>query len=127
MLKPIHKTSLSDAVFEQLRGEILSGSLRVGESLPAERALCEMLDVNRGAIREALKRLAQARLVSTAHGGGTQVLDFRRMAGLDLLSALLFTPDGGIDRMVARSVIEMRSLLAPEISRLAALLGLKPE
>lgn len=67
--------------------------------------------------------MAQARLVSIHQGGSTQVLDFRRMAGLDLLSAMLMTPDGGLDLGVLRSVIEMRSILTPDIARLAALRG----
>lgn len=78
MLKPVRRQSLSDAVFDQLRDRIVSGAMRAGDPLPAERALCEALGVNRGAVREALKRLAQARLVAVQHGGASRVLDFER-------------------------------------------------
>ncbi|HEY8515820.1 MAG TPA: GntR family transcriptional regulator [Candidatus Binatia bacterium] len=122
MLRPVQKRSLSDAVFEQLREQIVRGAFQAGDSLPAERALCEALGVNRGAVREALKRLAQARLVSVQHGGASRVLDYRSSAGLELLSDLLVT-EGGFDPKVVRSVIEMRSALAPDIARLAALRG----
>ncbi|MBZ0253541.1 MAG: GntR family transcriptional regulator, partial [Candidatus Methylomirabilis sp.] len=57
MLQAIERKSLSDAVFEQLRARIVAGALAAGETLPSERALCETLQVNRGALREALKRL----------------------------------------------------------------------
>lgn len=57
MLKPVRKQSLSDAVFTQLRDQIVSGALAPGEPLPAERLLCEALGVNRGSVREALRRL----------------------------------------------------------------------
>ncbi|MFU8803703.1 MAG: FadR/GntR family transcriptional regulator [Bradymonadaceae bacterium] len=123
MLKPVQKKSLSDAVFEQLRAEIISGRMQPGSTLPAERALCEALGVNRGAVREALKRLEQARLVSVQHGGSTTVLDYRESAGTDLLSALLITAEGSVNTRVARSVMEMRSALAPDIARLCALRG----
>jgi GntR family transcriptional regulator, transcriptional repressor for pyruvate dehydrogenase complex len=123
MLKPVQKKSLSDAVFEQLRAEIISGRMEPGSTLPAERTLCEALGVNRGAVREALKRLEQARLVSVQHGGSTTVLDYRESAGTDLLSALLITPEGRVNTRVARSVMEMRSALAPDIARLCALRG----
>src|SRR4051812_28039866 len=97
--------------------------MKAGAALPAERALCVALDVNRGAVREALKRLAQARLVSVQHGGASRVLDFRSSAGLELLPDLLLTAGGGFDPVVIRSVIEMRSALAPDIARLAAARG----
>ncbi|MBA2661431.1 MAG: FadR family transcriptional regulator [Bradymonadaceae bacterium] len=123
MLKPVQKKSLSDSVFEQLRAEIISGRMEPGSTLPGERVLCEMLEVNRGAVREALKRLEQARLVSVQHGGSTTVLNFRETAGTDLLSTLLVTPEGELDTQVARSVMEMRSALASDIARLCAKRG----
>lgn len=119
-LRRIAKKTLSDEVYDQLSGEIVEGRFDPGISLPAERQLCETLGVNRGAIREALKRLAQAGLVSISQGGGTKVLDFRRNAGLDLLMRLLFRRDGTVDLDVARSVMEMRAALAPDIARLCA-------
>lgn len=120
-LEPIRRRSLSDEVYEQLRGKIMSGEMEAGSALPAERALCTMLGVNRGALREALKRLEEARLVSIQHGGGTRVTDFRRSGGLDLLSQLILRADGSVDTRVAKSVIEMRAALGPDIARLAAL------
>src|SRR5688572_7848136 len=120
-LKPIQRRSLSDEVFEQLKNQILQGAFGVGTPLPSERKLCEMLGVNRGALREALKRLEQARLVSIQHGGTTKVANFMKTAGLDLLSTLLFKEEGKIDTRVARSIVEIRSSLAPDIVRLCAL------
>ncbi len=119
-LKPVEKKSLSDAVFEQLRDEIVTGAMEPGTALPSERALCEMLGVNRGAVREALKRLEQARLVSIQHGGATRVLDFRETAGTDLLAQLLMKPDGSVNTAVARSVMEMRSAIGVDIVRRCA-------
>lgn len=119
-LKPVRKQSLSDAVFEQLRDQILSGAMQPGSALPAERVLCEALGVNRGSIREALKRLEQSRLVSVRHGGTSHVLDYRASAGLDLLADIIVTPQGSFDTRVVRGIIEMRSALAPDIARLAA-------
>ncbi|MFY0537298.1 GntR family transcriptional regulator [Nannocystis pusilla] len=47
-LKPVARKSLSDAVFEQLSQEIVHGRMRPGAPLPSERALCDVLRVNRG-------------------------------------------------------------------------------
>lgn len=114
--QPVSRTSLPDAVFEQLSQEICHGDLAPGAPLPSERALCEQLGVNRGAVREALKRLAQAGLIAIRQGGPTRVLDFTESAGLDLLARLLLHSDGTLDLRVGRSVIEMRSALGPEIA-----------
>jgi len=126
MLETVQRQSVSDAVFRQLRDQIVSGAMEAGAALPAERALCEVLGVNRGAVREALRRLEQARLVSVRHGGTSLVLDFRQAAGLDLLADLVLRPTGDLDVPVIRSIIEMRSAIGPDAARLAATRGGEP-
>lgn len=120
-LEPVKARSLSDSVYEQLRDAILAGEIAVGELLPSERKLAEMLEVNRGAVREALKRLEQDQLIAKQQGELTRVLDFRSSARLDLLAQLLVTPSGEIDETVMRSVAELRCAITPDIARLAAL------
>lgn len=121
MLKPVERKSLADSVYEQLRDAIVAGDLAAGSRLPSERALREQLGVNRGALREALKRLEEARLIRIRHGGATEVLNYREHAGTSLLEDLLMAPEGTVRTKVARSIIEMRAALAPDIARLAAL------
>ncbi len=120
-LKKIDRKTLSDEVFDQLTREIVQGRMEPGVLLPPERELVEVLGVNRGAVREALKRLAHSGLVSIQQGGGTRVLDYRRTAGLDLLGQLMVRADGSVDVGVARSVMEMRGALAPDVARLCAM------
>jgi len=119
-LKPIRARSVSEAVYAQLRDAILTGQLAAGQLLPGERRLCETLEVNRGALREALKRLEQDQLVSVHQGEGTRVLDFRESARVDLLVRLIVTPSGEIDRRVAQNVAELRDVITPDIARRAA-------
>ena len=104
-LSKIDRRTLSDAVFDQLSREIVDGHMEPGALLPSERELVQVLGVNRGAVREALKRLAQRGLVQIQQGGGTRVLDYRQSAGLDLLGALMVRGDGEVDVRVARSVM----------------------
>ncbi|KIG18773.1 Transcriptional regulator, GntR family protein [Enhygromyxa salina] len=119
-LEPVARSSLSDAVFDQIAAQILTSRIEPGQPLPSERDLCKALGVNRGALREALKRLVQAGLIEQRHGGGTTVLDYRRSGGLDLLTRLLLAPDGQPDLKVARAIMEMRAALAPDIAKLCA-------
>jgi len=125
-LQPIARLSVSDAVFAQLQAQILDGHLSPGDALPSERALTEMMGVNRQAVREALKRLDQAGLVEINHGGVTRARNYRESAGLDLLSTLLTNADGTIDITVARSVMEMRACIGPDAARLCAQRAVSP-
>src|SRR5690349_18512255 len=98
---------------------VVDGSLAPGEALPSERRLAELLGVSRPAVREALQRLSATRLVDVRHGGSTTVRDFQKHAGLDLLPRLLVR-NGELDTAVARSIIEARLAIGPDVARLAA-------
>ena len=119
VLRPVARRLVPDEVFDQLLDEVVDGGLAPGENLPSERRLAEVLGVSRPAVREALQRMAQARLVEVRHGGATTVREFRRAAGLDLLPRLLVR-DGELDPAVARSILEARLTIAPEVASLAA-------
>ena len=119
-LQPVRRRSVSEVVYEQLRDQILTGQLAPGQSLPGERKLSEMLSTNRGGVREALKRLVQAGLVVTRHGGSTRVLDYRRSGTLDLLQQVLLREDGTLDPSVGRSLLDFRRVVLAELARLAA-------
>lgn len=132
MLRPIQKTSLATSVYRQVRDLILSGELAAGEALPAERQLAETLGVNRSAVREALKRLEQAGLITIQHGGNTRVLEVSRHAGPAILGPMLAQQPERMEELrvlhrvllsaVAREAAQRAT--APEISRLEMLTGL---
>ncbi|MGY1526023.1 GntR family transcriptional regulator [Streptomyces sp. MN3] len=65
----IRREAVSDQLYALLRDRILSGALAAGTALTAERELAAEFEVNRHAVREAVKRLQQARLVEVSHGG----------------------------------------------------------
>ncbi|GAB2775592.1 GntR family transcriptional regulator [Nocardioides salsibiostraticola] len=118
-LHPVARRSVPDDVFDQVLGEVISGEISPGETLPSERRLAEVLGVSRPAVREALQRMAQTRLLDVRHGGSTTVRDFKRYAGLDLLPALLVRA-GGLDTVVVRSILEARLAIGPAVAALAA-------
>lgn len=120
MIGPVQRTSLADAVFQQILDRIVAGRFTSGEGLPSERALSEQLGVSRTAVREALVRLQQAGLVVTRHGGESRILDYRRSAGLDLLPQLVVDGGGRFHPEAARAGVEMRAAVGPDIARLCA-------
>jgi GntR family transcriptional regulator, transcriptional repressor for pyruvate dehydrogenase complex len=120
MFQAVRKQSLSESVYRQLEERIVRGQLEPGAELPAERALSEQLGVNRGAVREAIKRLQQAGLVAVRHGGNHTVQNYLEQGGLELLPSLLVNKQGRVNGPVVRSIMAMRSALAPDIAAAAA-------
>ena len=115
----VARRQVPDDIVDQLVCSMIDGSLDPGAALPSERRLAELLGVSRPAVREALQRLSASRLVDVRHGGSTTVLDYQRNAGLELLPRLLVR-GGELVPVVARSIIEARLLVGPEMVRLAA-------
>jgi GntR family transcriptional repressor for pyruvate dehydrogenase complex len=120
-LRAVEPKSLPDQVFAQLVGEIVGGRYPVGSKLPPERTLAGVFAVNRHVVREALKRLEQVGLVKTSQGGRTQVVDFTRTAGLDLLAVIAEHADS-IERVLPLldAAMEMRAGIGTDVARLCA-------
>jgi GntR family transcriptional regulator len=60
-------------VYRVIADQIASGSLRPRDRLPAERAICEKLNVSRVTVRRALQELADNGLIEPAPGRGYHV------------------------------------------------------
>ena len=109
---------ISDRVHAELRADILAGALAPGDPVPSERKLADDLGVNRHAVREALKRLEQAGLVTISQGGATRVRDWRDSGGLEILLDLQAGTEPPAD--LARSVLELRASVGVDAARRCA-------
>lgn len=119
-LDRIRRQPLSSVVFDQLLDRILTGTFQPGHVMPPERQLCQELGVSRTAVREALARLQQLRLIQIRQGGETRILDYESSAGLDLLPHVLRRPSSHHPAHLIRSGFEMRAAIAPDMARLCA-------
>lgn len=81
--------NIAATIYRELRRQILSGALASGERLPGERELAQRYDTNRNTLREVVRMLEQARLVTVRHGQGVTISDFRRTGTLELLPPFL--------------------------------------
>jgi DNA-binding FadR family transcriptional regulator len=116
------KATLSAEIHRELRTRILDGTYGADTPLPSERQLSEDLGASRHAVREALKRLQQAGLIAISQGGATQVRDWRRHGGLDLLLALGAEGDAPPAELgLVRAMLEMRASVGADAARLCAL------
>src|SRR3954465_13535584 len=100
-------STLSSQIHARLRADILSGRYAPGDALPSERRLSEEPDASRHGVREALKRLQQAGLVSISQGGATKVRDGRRRGGLELL----LDGEAPAELQAPRAAMEMRACI----------------
>lgn len=113
-------SNIANTVFADLQRQILNGQLKAGERLAGERELASKYGTNRNTLREAVRKLEQARLVTVRHGQGVTVADFRRTGTLELLSPFLESgPDAGEIARVIGDVLEPRVLLLEYATRLA--------
>lgn len=118
-IAPIGRVTVPDAAYVRIVEEILSGRVAPGDALPAERELALAFQVNRHAIREALKRVQQAGLIRITHGGKTRVLDWRENARLETLSDIVAA--GVVPPLeIVRDVAVMRRSIGADAARLCA-------
>ena len=90
MLDAVTVAHFATPCSSRIRERILDGELALRRSLRADRELRSSVGVDRNALREALKRLQQLRLVAIDPGGSTRC-STSPPSGLDLLGAILFS------------------------------------
>lgn len=75
--KAVRPRRVFEEIGDQIRQDLVEGRLRPGDKLPAERALAEQFSVSRAALRESLRALEFAGIVSLQKGsnGGAVILD----------------------------------------------------
>jgi GntR family transcriptional repressor for pyruvate dehydrogenase complex len=71
--RPVHKTSISDDIVQQIMKQISTGALQPGQRLPSERDLCKRFDTGRSSVREALRCLSIMGVLTARVGEGTSV------------------------------------------------------
>lgn len=107
----------SESIAVQLRDEILRGHYKPGDRLPAERDLATLLGVNRGSVREALKKLEQLGLVVIRRGDGTTVRHLHE-ASVEVIRHLLHV-DGRLNRPLLRQLLDVHEMLLTGATYLA--------
>src|SRR6478736_4449565 len=109
------------SVFQDLRRAILSGEFASGERLPGERELAQKYQTNRNTLREAVRRLEHARLVTVRHGQGVTVADFRKTGTMELLPPFLeSSKDVGEIAHLLEDILPARLLVLEFATKLAA-------
>lgn len=111
---PINSQSVVATVIDSITNAIIAGHFRPGDKLPTETDLCNMLQVSRTSIREAIKVLVYMGILVIKHPEGTYVASGFSDSMLNPLvyGMMLETSDN-------QSMIELRRMLEISILDLA--------
>ena len=114
----ISSPSLRELFVDQLEHMILSGKLKIGEKLPPERQLAEMMQVSRAVVNGGLSDLEKKGFLIVKPRSGTFVADYRRKGTIDTLMAIMKYNGGRIRNEEIRSILEVRIALDTVVAKL---------
>lgn len=99
--------SNANTTTHELKNLILARHLQPGDAIPTETELCELLNVSRSSVREAVRTLAALDILEVCHGRGTFVGD---MSLQPLVDALVFRAamSATNDLKTLREIVEIR-------------------
>jgi GntR family transcriptional repressor for pyruvate dehydrogenase complex len=114
-VRPIQRTTLTAAAFDQLISHVVNGTWKAGDRIPPERELCQQLRIARTSLREALKAMELVGMLDSRVGDGTFVCPRTEFLARPLLWA--FT---GTDHSELHDIMEARMILEENLAGLAA-------
>jgi GntR family transcriptional regulator, transcriptional repressor for pyruvate dehydrogenase complex len=117
---PVRAERTFEIIANKVRHQIRDGKLRTGDKLPPERELAQQLGTSRNALREALRSLEHAGLISLHKGarGGAFITDGNPSAVAQSMEDLMYL--GGIN---LANITEARLSIETAVVEIAAAKG----
>lgn len=115
---PIQTERIYEQIVAQIKKQIESGELKVGDKLPTERELTEQFKVSRTAVREAVQALREKGVVEVYPGRGTFITNTIFKSASESLELMMKM--SGSDQDSFSELFELRKILEPELAALAA-------
>jgi GntR family galactonate operon transcriptional repressor len=109
----------TDRLIRLFGKQIAQGEFGPGSALPSEAELCERFEVSRNVMREVIKVLSTKKLIDAQPHRGLFVMPAEQWNYLDA-DVLEWALEKGTNPELILSLIEVRSLIEPTISRWAA-------
>jgi GntR family transcriptional repressor for pyruvate dehydrogenase complex len=112
----IEAPTLASHVIDRIIASIQTGRFEIGDRLPPERKLAEMLGISRPTVRQALYALAVLGVLEIRQGSGTYVKTASVGEDLAIKAAELLTTDDS-----PMQALEARVIFEPQIAAAAAI------
>lgn len=104
----IEVPTLKELFIEKIEEQILTGQLKVGDSLPSERQLQEETHISKTVIHAGLVELEQKGFLEIIPRKGTVVANYKETGTMDTLNALIRHNGGAMTREQSESFLESR-------------------
>jgi len=112
---PIGKRTVKQQISDKLAYMIYSGLLRIGDELPSERELANILEVSRETVRAAVSELKTRGMIEVNQGTRTRILGPGSQRLHESVSSLGYLKDRSLEE-----VTEARAAVESQVIRLAA-------
>ena len=98
----------TEKVIEYFKCKVLEGEWNVGDRLPTEPELCDLIGVGRSGIREAMKVLESSHIIDIRRGDGTYISDPDRISFTEPLLLKVVLKESRMQELIGfRESIEM--------------------
>lgn len=107
---PIIQPTLKELFETKIVHMILSGELSVGDRLPSERELAQIMELSKTVIHEGLKNLERLGFVYVDRNQGTYVGNYMQNGTLETLNYIIRESGEGMDSLTVSSFLELRMI-----------------
>jgi GntR family transcriptional repressor for pyruvate dehydrogenase complex len=111
----LKRSSTAERIVENLITLVRERSLKIGDKLPPERQLCEMIGVSRPSLREALKALQVMNIIDIRQGAGAYIKSLEPQDVVEHLDIVFH-----LDSSLYHDLYEARRLIEASIAAMAA-------
>jgi GntR family transcriptional repressor for pyruvate dehydrogenase complex len=111
----VKRSSTAERIVENLITLVRERSLKIGDKLPSERQLCEMIGVSRPILREALKALQVMNIIDIRQGAGAYIKSLEPEDVVEHLDIVFH-----LDSSLYHDLYEARRVLEASIAAMAA-------
>ena len=111
------KKSYSEKIVNQIERAILDNKYRPGDKIPSEMEMCDIFDVSRTVVREAIQKLSAKGLIEVKKGSGIFVKKYAEKYVTDTMETYLWL---NLNKDYIKYVMQIRKLFEPQLARLAS-------
>lgn len=107
--KKISSPTLKELFIDQIESMILSNELKIGEKLPPEREIAQMMQVSRSVVNDGIVEMARKGFLQIVPRQGTYVADYKKYGTIDILVSIM--KNSHVSNDYIQSVLELRKIL----------------
>ena len=105
----ISSPTLKELFIEQIEDMILSNELKIGQKLPSEREMAQMMQVSRSVVNDGIVEMARKGFLKIIPRQGTYVADYKKEGTIDILFSIM--KNRHVSNDYIQSILQLRIYL----------------